>query len=581
MVVSASTLPSAFRTALLGAALGLLLAAAIAWLFADHGPALTIYFLRADMSWLVIMAIALLVLRSLSAAPRLGAWMAAVDRYPRAAAAVMAIGVATIGVIGAYVVCQAFALSRDEHMVEFDAAILRTGRLIAALPAAWRPFAAALEPEFRLPVPGDIAWVSAYLPGNAAVRAVFDSLGIAALTSPVLAGVALLAVVGVARRLWPDRPDAALLSGILLATSPQLLLMAMTPYAMTAHLALNLVWLWLFMQDRPASHLGAAAVGFLACGLHQLIFHPLFVAPFVLQLLVTRRWRLGLFYVVAYALSGLFWVLYWQLLLSVHGIAAPAGSGSDVGVGYLVTRIAELLRDFSAQNLDVMSKNLVRFAVWQNVLLLPLVALGIGVAWRAGGVLRSLLLGMILTFAAILLLLPYQGHGWGYRYFHGLLGSVSLVAAQGWIVVTGGATQPERRAAWSALGLSVAFSLLVMLPLRGYEAYRFTAPYASAMAAIERTRADIVIVDADGISFGIDLVRNDPLLRNPPKVLLLQALKPDQIRDLCARSHVAIFARDAAAAYGVPTFETSPTSAEAELKSLLAQACRAAPKVPA
>jgi hypothetical protein len=40
--------------------------------------------------------------------------------------------------------------------------------------------------------------------------------------------------------------------------------MSMTPYAMSAHLALNLVWLWLFLRNTAASHAGAIAVGFLA-----------------------------------------------------------------------------------------------------------------------------------------------------------------------------------------------------------------------------------------------------------------------------------------------------------------------------
>jgi hypothetical protein len=574
MGVCEDTLPRGFRTTLLAVACGLLLAAAIAWLFKDRGPALTVYFLRSDILWLVVMAIALLALRSLSAAPRFSAWASVMQRRPRMAAAGVAITVAAIGIAGTYVVFQAYALSRDEHMAEFDSAILRAGRLIALLPTEWQPFSGAMEPEFRLPVPGDVAWVSSYLPGNAALRALFDSIGIASFTSPALAGLAMIALVGIARRLWSDRPDASLVAGILLATSPQFLLMAMTPYAMAGHLALNLVWLWLFLRGRPSSHVGAVAVGFLACGLHQLVFHPLFVAPFLLQLLLERRWRLGFFYTSAYALIGLFWVLYWRLILDAHGIAASAGSSADVGAGFLAARIGELLGNFGVENLDVMAKNLVRFVAWQNVLLLPLAALGIAAAWRAGGVLRSLLIGMVLTATAILVLLPYQGHGWGYRYFHGLLGGASLVAAQGWIVVTRLAGQLQRRAAWSALGLSAAFSLLVMLPLRGYEAHRFIAPYASAMAAIERKQADIVIIDDAGISFGIDLVRNDPLLRNVPKVLLMQGLRPAQLRDLCARYRVAIFNKEDALAHGVPTFEASSTNAEAGRKLLSDQACR-------
>ena len=60
---------------------------------------------------------------------------------------------------------------------------------------------------------------------------------------------------------------------MLLASSPQFLITSMTSYAMSAYLALNLLWLWLFLRDTPRAHLAAMTVGFAACGLHQLIFH--------------------------------------------------------------------------------------------------------------------------------------------------------------------------------------------------------------------------------------------------------------------------------------------------------------------
>src|SRR6266852_644436 len=88
---------------------------------------------------------------------------------------------------------------------------------------------------------------------------------------------------------------------ILLACSSQFLITAMSPYAMTAHLALNMVWLWFFLRDTRAGHLMAAGVAFVACGLHQVIFHPLFAAPFLLSLLVARRWKLAAYHGVVYA----------------------------------------------------------------------------------------------------------------------------------------------------------------------------------------------------------------------------------------------------------------------------------------
>src|SRR5262249_9974976 len=175
-----------------------------------------------------------------------------------------------------------FALSLDEFMAEFDATIIASGRLLAPVPAEWRDYVPALQPVFRLAVPENAYLISSYLPVNAALRAVFLVLGEPALAGAILAGAAVLALYGVARKLWPDRPDAAVVGVVLLVSSSQFLITAATPYAMTAHLALNLVWLWLFLRDTRASHGMAAVVAFAACGPQHGGFPSLFAAPFVL-----------------------------------------------------------------------------------------------------------------------------------------------------------------------------------------------------------------------------------------------------------------------------------------------------------
>ena len=130
-----------------------------------------------------------------------------------------------------------------------------------------------------------------------------------------MAAIALTTLFAIARQLWPDRPDAAVVSVILLASSAQFLIAAMTPYAMNAHLCLNLVWLWLFLRDRWWGHLAAVPVAFVASGLHQVAFHPLFAAPFVFSLLLTGRRSLAVYYGGVYASIILFWIFYWSLLI--------------------------------------------------------------------------------------------------------------------------------------------------------------------------------------------------------------------------------------------------------------------------
>jgi hypothetical protein len=459
-------------------------------------------------------------------------------RCHRASSLWLTVGAACLTVYaGTRLVYRDYGLSMDEFMAQFDSTIVAAGQLLASVAPEWRDLVPALQPIFRLPVPDNASWVSSYLPMNAVLRAGFLWLGSPALTGVALAGVSLAALYGIARRLWPDRPDAAMLSVVLLASSAQFLVTAMTPYAMTAHLALNLAWLWLFLRGTWRGHIAAVAVAFVACGLHQVVFHPLFAAPFLVALVLARRWRLVGFYGAAYAAIGLFWVLYWSLLLGLADTAPD--QAADVGLTYFLRRVADMV-DLQMSSLVLMAMNLARFLAWQAPLMLPLALIGALVCRGRSAALSHLSLGIVLTLAAVLVLMPFQGHGWGYRYLHGLLGSVALLAAQGWIWLTDRLPHLRRQLALAML-LSIVASVLVLLPWRLFQVHAFVRPYAAASAAIAGAGADVVLVDASNVWYGVDLVRNDPFLRGSPKVLNLASLQAPRVADICSRYRVATF----------------------------------------
>jgi hypothetical protein len=457
---------------------------------------------------------------------------------------------------GSFLVYRNFGLSMDEFMAEFDAGIIATGKLVAAVAPDWRAYVPALQPIFRLELPDNAYWSSAYLPMNAAIRAVFVLFGAPALEGVVLAAIAIIALFGVARRLWPDRPDAAVVAIILLVCSSQFLITAMTPYAMTAHLALNMAWLWLFLRDTRAAHVLAAGVAFVACGLHQVVFHPLFAAPFVVSLLLARRWKLAAHYITVYGVIGLFWILYWTFVL--RAVSVPVAQSADLGMLHFFAHVATLV-DLSPAGFFFMGVNLLRFLAWQTPILIPLAVVGLlaGHEQNQNRTNLALAAGIALTLAAMLVLMPYQGHGWGYRYLHGFLGSLALIAAQGWIWVTGRGTQASRAPALAVL-LSALGSLFVLLPWQAYQVHAFVNPYASAVAAIEHSGAEVVIVDPTDIWFGEDLVRNDPFLRTAPKVLSLPRLDETRLSELCRRGDVAIFDREDAQRLGMRIVQSQP-----------------------
>jgi hypothetical protein len=525
----------------------------------DAAPGLSGYFWRRqDLPALVALAAALLAARRWGAGgaaftPRLAPW------WPWLAAALLF----AFAWSGHGWLMHGYDLSRDEQMVLFDADILARGELFARLSADWAATGEALNRTFVLPgLPAD-AWVSGYLPVNAALHAAGAALGDAHATAPLLAAMALLALWASARRLWPGDAAPQVMALLCLLLSAQMLVTATTSYAMTGHLALNLLWLALFLRDRWWAYALLLPVGFLATGLHQPIFHPLFVAPFLLLLAERRQWRVLALLVGGYAAIGLFWLGWPGMVVAAAGPAAtpvPATSGAD----YL-TRLFETLAEWNANGFWLMALNLLRFAAWQHVLLLPLAFAAVALRWRSEGLVRALALGPVLTVAALLILLPYQGHGWGYRYLHGTIGNVCLLAGYGWIALR------ERRLDHRRLVAVSSMATLAMLLWLGWNAHRFAEPYAALDRRIAASDADYVLIDERAAFSASDLVYNPPFLdRRPIRLDGYQLPRGSWSPRLCDGKRVAIV--DAVtlapvnALFGRATPAESPNMAEARTR---------------
>ena len=465
----------------------------------------------------------------------------------------VAAAVFACGAIGRIYLFEGFDFSRDEFMAVFDAKIFASGRLFASLPLEWRPFADSLQPQYMAPLKGGEWVASFYLPLNAMSRALFGVFASPVIMNPLLAAGSVLLVHSLARDLWPSRPDAALVAVLLLATSSQVLFMSMTSYAMTGHLFLNLLWLRYFLKGRVLGHGGALIMGFMACGLHQFVFHPLFAAPFIARLWRPGDRRLCIFYGLAYGGMILFWVSYLRVALLWEGVEPPVADGAvDGGASQLIILILAYLGRFETAATMPLFLNLLRLIAWQNLLLVPLCAL----AWRAiredQGVASQLAAGIALTLLAMFVLSPFQGHGWGYRYLHGLLGSFCLLAGYGWIRATPSGDQDSKASSpLRAFAGASLFAVLIAGPLHAYQARVLIAPSIAADRAIASADVDIVLVDDDGVQQGHDFVRNDPFLRNRPLTLYAWFLEPGQLESLCGRYRLALFGREHIARFGL------------------------------
>ena len=455
--------------------------------------------------WLVL-AISALLLGLLLAAGPLGQVAGhALERFGWRSAVALALGVALAGYAGHYWVLAGYDLSRDEQMADFDAWIFAHGRLVWPLSASWQGDAAMLNLLFTPPVNHPVAWMSAYLPVNAGLRAGLMLAGDAALTGPLLNLAAVLLIWLVARRLWPGERAAAAVAALLLALSGQVVASGMTAYAMPAHLAANLGWLALFLCATRRTDAGAIAVGALATGLHQPVFHPLFAGPFILLLAWRREWRRFATYALAYAAIALFWLLYprWTTPL-----AMGPHSWLDPQVAGYLSRIRWLL-GANSDHLAMMSANLLRLLTWQHLLFVPLLLAGLG-AVRRDAFAVALAAGLVLPLAFFALLMPFQGHGFGYRYLHGALGNAVLLATIGWRQL---AAQDRRWVGWFA---SASMASLGLLALQATLAHRLYAPYAALSARINASGADYAVVGEGDAPLVLDLVINRPDLGNRP-----------------------------------------------------------------
>jgi hypothetical protein len=162
---------------------------------------------------------------------------------------------------------------------------------------------------------------------------------------------------------------------------------------------------------------------------------------------------------------------------------------------------------------------------------------------------RRLAWGVGLTLLPYFLFTNNQGHGWGYRHLHGVLGSLALIAAYGWVRILASDAGALAARARAAVIVAMVAGVALALPLRAFQVEAVVRPFATASAYLRGLDAEVVLVDVDAIWFGEDLVHNDPFLRARPKIMSLADLTPTQLEALCGRysltlvnySHVARF----------------------------------------
>jgi hypothetical protein len=510
------------------------------------GPYLTMRFFREQdlpvaLVLLLVFAVWKLLMAGKGPVDRLAALAYRLERLSPTWPAVFTV---VAGAAGSWIVFGLYPLSMDEFWAVAGGEIIASGSPMGRLPEEWAPYAEGLQPIFSRIVPEGF-WMSQYLPVNSLLQLLLGPLA-----SPLLAGGAVLITADLARRLMPGRRSAPVVCAILMVTSSQLLLTAMTPYAMSAHLAFNMGWLWLFLHRTRIAQIAAVPIAFLATGLHQFAFFPLFALPFILEAWLAGRREKAAFHLAMIGAGVVAWANYDTLVYAWLEVTPPAAAATGAVLVY--ERLLGFLGRLDLASFGIMALNLVRFILWQNLIAVPLFLLCAHSAFRAGGTWRAMIGGMSLTLAMMMVVMAYQGHGWGYRYLHGMLGSLCLLATLGLFRLIEMAETPQAIRSIRAVWASALIASVALVPVRATMASQFTDPYRLAHEAIDQIEADVIFIDAARHHYSVDLVRNDPLLRNSPKRIAPAVLERLQLVEICSRYRVFLFTDAHARQLGLP-----------------------------
>jgi hypothetical protein len=447
---------------------------------------------------------------------------------------VIAITVFAVAAAGTQFVFHDYLLTADENLADFQARIFLRGQVQAEVPAAWAAAANAIRPTHTDYSAATHLWNTNYLPVYAAMRAAFEYFDLQALLNPFLTALTILAFYGTARNIWPESKTNALVAIGLLASSSQFLVMSMTAYAMPAHLALNTIWLWLYSQSERRAFYLAPLVGVLAIGLHQPVVHALFVLPFLARLVFQRRWRPVLIFGAIYLAGCVVWYVW-----KTHFRPPPMP-----GEGAWMFRLA------NPRMAIIQPMNLLLIIAWASLATPLLALLGFKQVFKAPPIVQDAVLSCALTFGFYYFFYFDQAHGWGYRYFHGVLACLIIVAVAGsnrLSILVG------QRRALTFVVTGIALSILVQLPLRCIQAERFVRPYAHAAEALHAIPADIVALNPLDAWYSADLIRNDPFLEQRPVIVSLFRLTPSAVAALEKNGSARFITRDELARFGLFT----------------------------
>jgi hypothetical protein len=333
--------------------------------------------------------------------------------------------------LGARFAYHATALSMDESVQLSQAYAFAHGKLSWTVPPDLldRMIAPGFQNYFYAVNAATGQTASEYWPGFAALLAPFAWAGVPWLLNPALTAATLLLVHAICLRLFADR-DAGGWAMLFALGSVQFTISGISYYSMPAHLAFNLLYVWLLLDGRLSRAFLAGIVGGFALVLHNPVPHALFAVPWLIWLLRDpRRWGALAVVIAGYIPIGLIVGFWWPLYLGSLR-PATAASLSHVGAGELLVMVYTKLTSVVAlPDFPMFCARM--YATWKIwIWSVPgLLLLALHGCRKARGPLLVLGASAALTYAFYWVVPLDQGHGWGYRYFHTAWAALPIFAA--------------------------------------------------------------------------------------------------------------------------------------------------------
>lgn len=480
----------------------------------------------------------LLILLAAAIAPfcgRVSTVAAACGRHPWRVAAVACVVLA----LGARYVYHAHPLSMDEYTVWFQSRIFANGALSGQLPPSWldRLIYQPFQNAFLVVSHSSGEVTSVYWPGFALVMAPFSLIGAEWLCNPVLSALTVVAIARTCRLVFPDNEAVAGWAILFTVASPVFAGSGISYFAMTGLLLANLVFTWGFLQPNARRLFVSGLVGSLALTLHNPLPHTLFALPWLIWFLCRRPpLRQAAALVAGYTplalLLGLGWVLF-KAHVAASDVAGPLAQPPSQGF------LALLASVFSLPDAPILIYRLagtIKLWVWAVPGLLVLACMGYA-RWREHGAVQLLAASALVTFLGYFFVPFDQGNGWGYRYFHPAWGILPILAGA---AIAGGCRHSDGEALSACRNLAGAFiacSLLILVP---WQLRNIGAHVSAQLARVPDAPADrrsIVFVFVDRDPFLIDLVQNDPFLRDRSIRMVGQGEQADG--DFLRSAHIA------------------------------------------